>query len=242
MLVSIVLIMTNYAYKKISTRLTKYEAHSTWSGFRRHMSVKLIVFKLTGIALLNISTFFAIKTFGRGVCSKRDPACDPSGKVCPLQQIGEQLVIVLVLDLTVNNFLEMFIPWLRGKFCTEKKGMLSTGSNESVKPEFDIAEEYLELLYRQFIVYIATMAIPMVGGVAIVGNALEFWLDKFRMLRITREPQYIAHSMRNFLIIYLTGVALFAIFVFPYGAFWILSGRYVSISSAIDVTKCAIFK
>ena len=53
------------------------------------------------------------------------------------------------------------------------------GANDQSKPDFNLAEEYLELLYRQYIIYMGSMTFPMITMVGFLGNILEFFLDKY---------------------------------------------------------------
>lgn len=59
------------------------------------------------------------------------------------------------------------------------------------------------------------MTFPTICAIAFVGNLLEFYLDKYRMLRICKRPKYVGNSLRKFIIFYLVMVALFSVFTFP---------------------------
>jgi hypothetical protein len=74
--------------------------------------------------------------------------------------------------------------------------MLGKGSNDSVRPEFDLAEEYLELIYRQFIIYLAFAIVPLVPVLGLLANIVEYRVDKYRLLRICQQPRGLQGSMR----------------------------------------------
>lgn len=47
------------------------------------------------------------------------------------------------------------------------------GGDEAAKPEFDVATEYLELFYRQFVIYIGMMVFPGVTVLGLFANIIE---------------------------------------------------------------------
>ncbi len=68
---------------------------------------------------------------------------------------------------------EIFIGWFRAKM-NQRKGMMGQGSNDSVRPEFDLAEEYLEVMYRQFILYLAFAIIPLAPVLGLICNVVAY--------------------------------------------------------------------
>jgi len=112
------------------------------------------------------------------------------------------------------------------------------GANDQSKPDFNLAEEYLELLYRQYIIYMGSMTFPMITMVGFLGNILEFFLDKYRMLYICRKRPKVDAHMKKFLTFFLVVSALFSIFTFPYGAMWVLGAKSFG---PLELSNCEFF-
>jgi nitrate reductase NapE component len=118
---------------------------------------------------------------------------------------------------------EIISSWMKVK-CNAHQGMMGEGSNDSVRPEFDLAREYLEVLYRQFIVYLAFSIFPLVAVLGLICNIFEYKLDKYRLLRICQHPRGLQGSMRKFLVFFLFTIAVVALVGPPFGAVWVLTG------------------
>jgi len=136
---------------------------------------------------------------------------------------GSKFLVMILVDVKVFNGVEFGIPliktFLRNHISRLKK---NTGSDESVKPEFDIAQEYLEIFYRQFIIYLGMTVFPALAILGFIANILEYPLDRIRMLRICQRPKRIDLSMKRFLLFWLILIAVAATFAPPQGAFWVM--------------------
>eukprot|EP01133_Synstelium_polycarpum_P007744 gene7744-9075_t len=211
-LVSAVIIrVINVIYEFICLYLTHFEKHRTWTNFRNHNTLKLFVFKVINVLVLYL---LRDKIF-RGLTN------ETIIEGCPLIDVGSQFLFILVLDLTIQNIWEIIYSLALariGKFIG-KHGKKST---EYYKPEFDLADEYIEILYRQFIVYLGLSIYPLVTVFGILCNFVEIYVDKYRLLRICRRPHRIQGSMKKFLTFYLLIVAVVSVASYPYGSGWVL--------------------
>ena len=98
----------------------------------------------------------------------------------------------------------------------------SSASDEELRPEFDLSEQFLQVLYRQFILYIGILVFPLIGILGVVGNLVEYPLDRLQLLRLCKEPHYIIDTHGSFLLIFLLIVGIVAFLMYPNGAFWVL--------------------
>ena len=73
-----------------------------------------------------------------------------------------RLPMLAVVCVQVMNLIEIVVPALKVKCCARKKGQKNAASNDSARPEFNLAEEYMELLYRQFVIYMGPSVCPCV--------------------------------------------------------------------------------
>jgi len=137
--------------------------------------------------------------------------------------IGDQFLLLLLVDLTLGNFLDVFqllVLWKYGKM----KGAKGTRSNESEKPEFDVAEQYLQLLYRQFVIFLGMPIFPWLPLLGVLCHLVDYKVSKYILLKYCQQNYYLRGSMKKFLAFYLFFTALLAVGCFPFGAAWMLSG------------------
>jgi len=225
-------------WQRICVVLTRMERHRTWSTFRSHNTLKFFLFKMLNVLIMYASRVLVPrfcphipKVQKYCIVSNPDGSNSELTSACDFSSVGQQFFFILLLDLTVQNFWEVFSAWGKAK-CNAQKGMMGEGSNDSVRPEFDVAEEYLEVLYRQFIVYLAFSIFPVVAVFGIVCNIVEYKVDKYILLRICQHPRGLQGSMKNFLTFFLLTTAGVALVSPPFGAAWVLSGTAKSICTS----------
>eukprot|EP00026_Physarum_polycephalum_P006587 Phypoly_transcript_06635.p1 GENE.Phypoly_transcript_06635~~Phypoly_transcript_06635.p1 ORF type:complete len:520 (+),score=74.89 Phypoly_transcript_06635:157-1716(+) len=219
-IIAVFMTAVNMAWERVCVWLTKMEGHATWTKFRQHNTLKFFLFKM-----LNVLIMYASRVLVPRICPHIPSVrnyCNNSS--CLASTVGVQLIFLLFFDLTAQNAWEIISGWTKTKL-SQRRGMLGKGSNDSVRPEFDLAEEYLELAYRQFIIYLAFAIVPLVAVLGMLANMVEYRVDKYRLLRICQQPRGLQGSMRNFLTFFLFATAAVALASPPYGMAWVLSGR-----------------
>jgi len=77
-----------------------------------------------------------------------------------------------------------------------------------------MAAEHLDMLYRQFILFLAGSVIPMIYALGFIGAILSYYLDKLRVTRLCYVPRA-SKSPTGLLVFAMFVLALVAIFVFP---------------------------
>lgn len=224
-IIAVFITMVNMVWKRVCVFLTRMEKHETWTKFRQHNTLKFFLFKM-----LNVLSMYASRVLVPRLCHSIPGITEycTNSSTCKTSSVGVQLLFLLVFDLTVQNLWEISFGLFRAKV-NERRGMMGKGSNDSVRPEFDVAEEYLEVMYRQFIIYLAFPIFPLVAALGLVCNVVEYRVDKYRLLRICQHPRGLQGSMRNFLTFFLFCTAAVALASPPYGASWVMSGQSQSI-------------
>ena len=106
---------------------------------------------------------------------------------CGLVDMGDQILILMIVDLIVcffshliespflkvSNFIELFYQKLYNFFT--KTMMCKPIPEEDKYGNFEIAEEYLEIIYRQFVLYFSLPYFPAVSILCIFLNCLEYF-------------------------------------------------------------------
>jgi len=208
---AVIIRVINVVYEFICMYLTRFEKHRTWSNFRNHNTLKLFVFKIVNVIVLYI---LRDRIFRNITNEEILPGC-------PFVDVGSQLLFILVLDLTIQNIWEIIysVVWARIGRMFEKKGKKGT---DYYKPEFDLADEYIEILYRQFIVYLGIPIYPIVALFGVVCNIVEYYVDRFRLFKICKRPHRLQGSMKKFLSFYLLIISVVCVVTYPYGSGWVL--------------------
>jgi hypothetical protein len=205
LVVTAIIAIINLIWSFICAILVGFEKHRTWSAHRKHHTIKLYLFKIINVTAMYAALQWA---FAR-----------PDS--CPLQDVGVKFFLLIILDLFVMNVVEFVVPPLKTWATRNIRCLKTEGSDESELPEFDVAEEYLELLYRQFVLYIGMLTLPLITLVALVTNLVEYPLDKLRMLRICQRPKRLNSRLTGFIVIFMCCSALAGFLSYPFGGLWL---------------------
>jgi Calcium-activated chloride channel len=207
--ISGVIMALNVTWRYLCKYLSRFELHLYRSELRRWDVVKLFLFKISNVMALYIA--------------KHREIADNTNE-CALRIMADQFLILLVLDLTVMNLVEIAGPIMYSFVCQKRAESGSHGTN-NYKPAFDLTDEYVELLYRQFIVGLGLFVVPILPLVACVGNMAEYWLDRYRMMRIAATPKRTNNTHSSLLVFFffISGVCI--AFMYPNGAIFVLRGK-----------------
>jgi hypothetical protein len=208
LVVAVIAVIIDFAYNFAATMLTEFEKHDFNSSALRWLTVKLMFFKVANI----------MAVYGARSYSTNDGRCVYS--VIGSQVLSLWLVeIIAVLPGTVvgtmvwsNNF--QAYAKMTGNIC----------SDESAKPPFQLAREYLKVIYYGFLSYAGMVVFPLSLLLGFVAIGMQYWSAKFRITKICGNPLTVDHSQRFVVLIGLL-LAAFAGLVTPNaGASFVLSG------------------
>lgn len=211
--VSCAITLTNNILQIIARTLTTFEKRTTWTAVRHHNALKQITLKILNVWMFLLAKFLV---------QRANRSDSDSQELCYLDLVGRQYFTLIVMDLTVANFIEVGIPIISRSF----KSKYTNASDIASKEDFDVAIEYLELIYRQYIVYVAFNSFPMVSLLAIITNGLEFFIDRYRLIHLMKATGSMeTHRMTQFLSFFLTLVAIAGLLSFPSGSAFTISAR-----------------
>ncbi|KAG2373881.1 hypothetical protein C9374_011766 [Naegleria lovaniensis] len=216
--ISCVVNIVNFIWKKICIYLTNFEKHKTWSGYRTHNTMKYLFFKLFNVFLMG---------FTKGLFNVP----------CVIRTLGNQYLIQMILDFVVFNAIELILPYI--EYYIKKKR--NKGSDENVRPDFDVSEEYLELIYRQYIIYCGMTSFPMITLIAFVASILELYLDKWRLLKLCKKPPMINGSVKTVVSFFLIITAILPMINWGGGNIYPMVGVYwCNTPSNLECEPCRI--
>jgi hypothetical protein len=85
-----------------------------------------------------------------------------------------------------------------------------------------VAEDLLQILFRQFIIYIGFFTFPLIGVLGLLSSLSEYAVDRFRLARVCADPHYLPERPGGFLLVFSLVVACGAFITYPNGALWII--------------------
>ena len=139
--------------------------------------------------------------------------------------------MLLLVEIIITNVSVLATSMLRNYYAAyiAVKTKSKYGDRDNL-PNFDIAFNYLNLLYRLYIALMAMVVTPMTICLSLVGLVLQFWLEKFLLFKICGRPKKVYSSQKNFLSVLLALIAVASIATPFAGSGWIMSGYTGSIS------------
>eukprot|EP01125_Pyxidicula_operculata_P001201 TRINITY_DN11139_c0_g1_i1.p1 TRINITY_DN11139_c0_g1~~TRINITY_DN11139_c0_g1_i1.p1 ORF type:complete len:559 (+),score=66.55 TRINITY_DN11139_c0_g1_i1:39-1715(+) len=228
---SFFLLVSNWIWWKACDLLTKLEGHYTWTSYRKYLTTKFFIWKVLNLSTIFLSRF-VVRIYTKEIIDNipiwgafASENKSYNSHTCSLYADQEQFLILIALDLTVERFINFVYPWLYYKvwsFCNRSKhpGPYS----DRGRPDFDVADEYLNILYRQFLIYLGLTIFPWIAFIGMIGNLTEYPIDKWILLNVSRTPPLLRGSMRSFLVFFMFITALLGLAMFPQGIGWVLAG------------------
>jgi len=151
--------------------------------------------------------------------------------------MGNQYMIQIVTDFLISSTLELCAPFIAYKV----KDMFSKEGVIVSKPEFDVAEEYLELIYRQYLIYNGFVSFPLITLIGFASSVAELYFDKFRLIKMSHKPPLTTGSVKSVVFMFLMIAAILPILNWAGGNAYILSGYYwCNTPSDIECSPCAL--
>lgn len=201
--VSLSFVLCNTIWDFVSFQLTQMENNKTWFRFRVSHGVKLILYKIATGTIMYV------------LIAKVLPE-PPSS--CLLESAGNNFLITVVIDiLLITIFVQVFLPMIVRAF---KVRVLKKATE---KPDFDIAEQLLLVLYRQFIINIAVIVVPPIGILGVIATIVQYIMDKYKMIRVCQAPpHYIEEKPGIFLFMVGWLVSAATFLTYPNGTLWML--------------------
>jgi len=201
---AIVVEILNNIFTYVAKRLTEWENHRTYSEHANALLAKTIIFKFINcyISLYYIA-FFKQHSYLLGLPMQciYNPRIEQND--C-LQDLGWQLAIFIIMRLTLQNAIELGLPyfmmWYRrvmegrqfhtGLFSNPLTVMadMSSAEKQSKKEDYDLYEDMDEILILYGYSTLFVVSAPWVPLLCIISCVLECFLDQKKLVLLYRRP------------------------------------------------------
>lgn len=190
--------LMNTIFTSIAKVLTDRENHRAYSEYSNHLLAKTVVFKFVNcyISLYYIAFFKKHSyLFGMHIECVNDDC---------LNDLGSQLAVFMITRLTLQNFVEIGMPYVLMSYRNWKEGRqfhtslftnpmtvmpdLSTSEKQSKKEDYDLYEDMDEVLILYGYTTLFVVACPWVPVLALLSSFLECFLDHKKLILLYRRP------------------------------------------------------
>ena len=200
---SILITLARTAFDTLTPILTDYEKHEKISKRRSHNMFKFMLFRLSSVFIL---------TFLQGYNTKE----------CPIGVLGNMYLVYVMTDLILSNLLEWAVPIASWVF----RSTTTKSNAQDTRPAWDTDQEYMEIIYRQFVIYSGLASFPMVTFIGLIIAALEIYLDLARLIYVCKKPQRTVRSMKGMVTAYMILSALLAVANWGGASLYTIWGNY----------------
>jgi len=201
---AIVVEILNIVFTWIARWLTDRENHQTYTAYSNHLLAKTIIFKFVNcyISLYYIAFFKEhSRLFGTPMTCVYNARMESND--C-MRDLGWQLAIFMIVRLTLQNLLELGLPyfWMWWRKVSEGRQFhtnvfsnpltmmpdLSSAEKQSKKEDYDLYEDMDEILILYGYTTLFVVACPWVPMLALFSCVLECFLDQKKLVLLYRRP------------------------------------------------------
>jgi hypothetical protein len=190
--------LMNTVFTSVAKVLTERENHRSYSEYSNHLLAKTVVFKFVNcyISLYYIAFFKKHSNlFGVPISCVNDDC---------LEDLGSQLAIFMITRLTLQNVVEIGMPYILMNWRNYTEGRqfhtsmftnpltvmpdLSGAEKQSKKEDYDLYEDMDEVLILYGYTTLFVCACPWVIFLALLSSLLECFLDHKKLILLYRRP------------------------------------------------------
>lgn len=216
-LISIVFIIVDLLCQLLFTQFTWMETHLHLATHRTSNALKSLLFRIASFTI-----FMWVHDNIDGITSIVDTCSDKVA--CRMTFRAEQMLNLFIVDLFVTNLMQLVSIYAYNLFCAcICCARTSRRSDFEFQYAFSVSDEYMEILYKQFISNQAMTISPWFPLLESVNCVVSYWVCKYKLTKLCRFTNKSDKSYES--ILWLSVAISFLSFVFGYpgGIVWIFS-------------------
>mmetsp|Transcript_22794 Transcript_22794/g.45094 ORF Transcript_22794/g.45094 Transcript_22794/m.45094 type:complete len:1028 (+) Transcript_22794:65-3148(+) len=135
---------------------------------------------------------------GHGLAAVNSLAHGPDYRGDCMYELAHNLCVIFVSMILVNNFLEVFVPWLHGFLAKRRETKQEAGRETPVLSSAELQNlndpyestfgDYEELAVQFGYVVLFVVAFPLTPILALANNIVEYRVDAVKLVELTRRP------------------------------------------------------
>ena len=232
---SVGFVLIDIVWRLLCQLLTAMECHRYWSTYRKSDYMKAFLCRISMLMIfLTVQDWTYVEMsaeselWNSSNCTRLHFASEDAVtcQSCRIYDRSRQLVVLVLVDITLNSVWEVLSAVLYRHFCVWCCGAKqSPRSDQDFRQPFDLSQEYTEMMFRQFLIYTVLALVPVVAFLGVLGALLEYKLDQVKLRRWTRKPERIQSTFSQLLLVFglINVAAIF--FSYPNGIFWLIRNR-----------------
>eukprot|EP01107_Rhizomastix_libera_P011588 TRINITY_DN2911_c0_g1_i1.p1 TRINITY_DN2911_c0_g1~~TRINITY_DN2911_c0_g1_i1.p1 ORF type:complete len:567 (+),score=149.50 TRINITY_DN2911_c0_g1_i1:54-1754(+) len=197
-----ILFILSYIGQSVCGSLTHFECHRLRIVHSKHKTAKLFILKIALILTVYIS---------------QRVLADLSA--CPMQIYAVKFFALILTDFSFGNLLILAKILFR-------KMKYSCGLSVPKIIQFDVANEYMMMLYRQLLIYLGMSVFPPMPILGFIANIGEYFFQRYRLCKLSYETKRSVGFMKVSLPVFCALTVVVSLFAFPNGPLWILTGEF----------------
>lgn len=215
-LLSLIFVIMEFLWRIACHTLTSLEGHKyllshQYSDCLKSYFSRIIIFSIYASATATTSN-------GGSPTSAATEKYDPNNGYGGL---APQMLSLIVVNTALSPFIDLFVAQIYFRCCYFVCcGQESKSADGNYKAKFNLADEYTQLLFRQYLINQCLLFVPLAPLVGAIGCALEFYTDQYKLLRLSNVPERHGSSFRRIIIAFLCVNLLAVLFAYPNGYFW----------------------
>jgi hypothetical protein len=224
-LLSMALTVFNAIWQIISHRVTQWEQHIFWTTFYKSFFLKTYCFRICStIILFCISRLSLFGTSGLNPITFQNVGTNlKSTSNCPFDSLAQLYATTLITEILSSIWGSLGLTWAQKWFALHCCNRHQFGDDEYMA-DFVLAEEYVDLLYKQLLVLLGLSVFPAMAIGMSAAISIELLLDRAKLKYFCKRVAITNNSFKTLLILLNLINVFLGVFTPPNGALWILIG------------------
>lgn len=215
-LMSFFFVFVDLIWRLSCSLLTSLESHKYLTSYQQSDCIKSFLSRI-----IMFSIWGAIVHLGGSTPITPDIGNGGNGRGNAEARLASALLNLLLINTLVAPFMDVLSTYLYNKccffFCCGGRSRLGDGE---FKYKFNLADEYTQLLFRQYLINQCVLYVPMAPLIGVLGCLLEWWTDKYKLVKLCKVAERHALKFTKIVVCFLFVDLLAMFFSYPGGIFW----------------------
>jgi hypothetical protein len=227
-LVSFLFVVIDFIWRLCCNLITSFESHKYLESYQQSDCIKsffarIILFSLFSAGGANASSTSpyplteSTTTHNSTTVFDTSISTNNSGGVWA-RETGGSAPIMLVMNALLAPIVDVLTVVVYNKLCVIICcGSKSRKADGEFQYRFNVADEYTQLLFRQYLINQYILQFPLAPVIGVVGCFIEWWADKYKLIKLCQVSQRHNNSFSNIILAFLFINSIAILFAYPNG-------------------------